>query len=701
MDNQTQDFEKIANQKKDLNQNNDIKDVSIYKKSLISENIEMSDEKKADLCFMLASDISSCIEDKEDIISEVDKIRAAIHIEADPSDKVSEMENASNYRDTLTSAHIKIIGSTIKRTLIANPVWLINLPFQKEYERWLNDSFSYCTWNYANVEQKLRDAVDLAIKEFVSFIEVFDYVEESYENITETYGENQLIEFRMQYPDYEALGLKNNKEYKDLLKDMAEDIDNVGEAKISLYKKKIQNKIGLEVRNIDEIFILPWNSTNIDDAKGVFSKVMKTNADLAEASRIGYYNTDAVDRVINSPISSTSDRSEYKESMDSRFYTDDFLEDYARPIYQGVYKYVLDDKVGEEEFYIHFDYYTQQILRIERYQRIERMRNIIPFVVMPEHNRIYGSCIAKELIHTQELVDTLFNQIIDNNHVANNPIYKASLSERDNPNSSLYKRRFDDRLEFQPGLTVFVEKSSDFEQMKSSALDTNALASLISLLQRNASTMDGASELQSGQADPQDPSAPAKKTEIQLSQSTMRIDDYLRDLRPSVNKLGMILLNKYINIQPAEWKKYQVKFANENIKSLNQVAMRPQDLVVEDIILDVRGQSMLKNKDGMTREIQFVLGSLMQVPQLQQSPQTIYMLLDKFLANLDYSRNEIDGLLSPLKQMAEMQIQQSQSAPNTQGGANPPQPPSLPPEILEEALRRGQKVEQPANRGGK
>ncbi|MFA5407864.1 MAG: hypothetical protein WC343_03735 [Bacilli bacterium] len=690
--------EKInTNKDSDKETNSFIKDINVFNKNIISDVVTLNEETKNKLSFDLASDISDCINDKNDIMKQLDELRASIHIEADTDNQRSDLDGSSNYRDTLTSSHIKIVSSILKRTMVANPVWLINLPFQKEYERWLNDSFAYCTWNYLDIEKKLRDAVDLAVKEFVSFVEVYDYVDERYENVIETYLTGQLLEFRVKYPNYQSLGLKNRKEYKELLNKMAIDIDTLGEAKITLYKKITEHKIDLEVRSIDEVFILSWDSTSIDTAKGVFSRVLKTNSEIMEASRIGYYDEEASERVINSPMTNLSNESDYKQSMDERFYLEKDVSKNVRPIYQGVYNFILDEKIGEEEFYIHFDYYTKEILRIERYQRIQNMRNIIPFSIMPEHNRIFGSCLAKDLENTQSLIDTMYNQIIDNNHLANQPIFKASLEEANTADSSLYKRRLQERLDFSPGLTLFLKKPSDFSQMQTSALDLSSMMNLINMAQRSAEGMDGAVQLLSGRENPADPTAPAKKTEMQLSQSTLRMDDYVRDLRPSLNKLGQILLYKYVNIQPQEWKKYQVMFSDANQESVDKVAMRPQDLNINDIVIDVKGQSITKNKDSITRELQFVLGFLMQVPQLQQAPKTIYILLDKFLSNLEYSRNEIDNLLAPLKMMADMQDRQAQQPNIPSSSPNIPQPPSLPIEIINEANRRGLKIEQPIN----
>ena len=675
--------------------------VVVVDSTKLNEPILLSKEQKNSLISDLRDDINDCIIDKEDVMAEIMEIREQLHIEPDYENEVAPFEGASNYRDPLSSAHEKIIASMLARTLIANPIWLIDLSFQPEYEKWLNEALASYSWNTLNVEPILRRTVQLAVKEIASFVEIYDYNDEYYEIVTETYLPGEIIDFIAKYPSHKDLGLKSRKEYNDLTDTMAKDIDMNGEARVQMYKKRIDSKIGMEIRSIDEIFILPWNSCDIQNAKGVFSRVEKTNNDLKEAARIGYYDSDAVDEVLNFKPNKDYEQSSYDSTMDARFNVDDTPEnEYFRNIYQGIYRFVLDEEVGEEEFYIHYALEESQILRIERYQRIMNFRNIVPFCVLPEHNKIIGNSLIKELSHTQDLVDSLWNQIIDNNHFSNVPFFKTSIDEASEPLSSLYSKRMVDRVEISPGKVIMLKNPDGFNQVQTSTLNMQAMSNFINMAQRSAESLDGATQLLSGRENSADPSAPARKTELQLGQSTLRIDDYVRDLRPSLNTLGLILLFKCINIQPKEWKNYQKQFMKANKDNpTDSVALHPQDLNFDAVVLDIMGQSLMKNKDSIANDLMMVMSTLLQVPQLGQNPKTLSILLSKFLSNKGYNSNEIKELLEPLlvqvaQVSAQMDMVREGIDPNSPDGM-PPVPPELPGEVLEEAGKMGLEVSKP------
>jgi len=685
---------------------------SVVNENTIVDQIEMTDEQRKQLSIDLEIDLQNTDNDKQPLIEQVNEWRRIIKIEPDQNNKISDFQGASNYRDQLTATHVKVIASILKRTLLASPIFLVDIPFNKQYKAWLNDSLQDSI-EYYNMIPKLRKLVDLATEEGVSFAEVTDYVDQYDVVVNEVYLKGQVEQFKLKYPTYKILGLKDQKEYDAMVEEIIENIDTYGEARICVTQRMQDHKVDIEVRNIDELYVLPWDSCNLNDAKGVLSKVTKSVSELKEAGEIGYFDKEATNRVLKIENSNyTTDQSSYRSTERERTGTIADQDDYFIDIYSGCYRYDLGNGDGEREYYIYFARNSREILRIEPYQRSIGSRNIVAFTFNTEHNQFIGSSIAKFLKNSQDLVDTMWNQIIDNNHLANIPMYHASTVERTEENSTFKDTYGSSKLEFSPGNVIFTK--GNFEQLKTSPLDIGSLFNCINLAQRNAETYDGATSGLSGRESAADPTAPARKTEIQLGQSTMRIDDYLRDLQPSLNLLGKLLLYKLINIQPRRWKMFMLQFSDSN-KPLedaidtnyeyNKVAVRPQDIfitsdpvtnivspfTIDDLVLTVKGQSVSINKESLTREAQFIMQSIGMIPQISQNPQAMSVLVEKFLSNSDIlSKKDIEDIMSGLKP-------QPMTTQDLMQKAQQSLPTPLPAQIVDAAAQRGLKIEQPIN----
>lgn len=684
--------------------------ISVVDTNNIEQQVEISQEVRDRLSRQLLIDIQDADDAKSPLIGEILKYREILNIEPDSENEMSSFDGASNYRDELTATHCKVISSMVKRTLIANPVYLIDIPFNKQYEKWLNAAVNDYL-EYTGITNKMRKLVDLAVEEGTSFAEVIDYTEEYDVITTEVYLKGDIEKFRAKYPDYKMLDLKNEKEYNDLLHEITEKIDKEGEARIKVKKKVIDRKVDIEVRSVDEMYIIPYNSANINSAKGIFSKIQKSKDELKEAGRIGFFDKDAVEYVIkNEHADSSSDTSSYRDVETERLGIDVSDKSYFVDIYAGIY--ICDIGNGNEEFYIYFAKNTKTILRIEQYPRCMIHRNIVAFSINPQHNQIFGISFVKLLENTQAIVDTTFNQMVDNNHIANVSMYRAGINDKSNLQSDLNSKYGAMKLSFEPGKVFFTEEP--LTTLQTTPLNLQGLFNMINLIQRNAEVYTGATQGLSGRENPGDPSAPARKTELQLNQSTLRIDDYLRNLQQSFNTLGILLLYKLLNVMPRRWRMFSLQFAQENKISpdvvdtnlmVDQVALRPQDLftqqdamgnsqlletyMFDDIVIYVRGQSLTFNKDVRLREAQYLMQMIGTHPAIQSNPDAMYWILKNFLSNFDtITTKDIDTLLKTLKSRPT-------NAQDLQNAAQMATPPPLPAAIESRARQLGMHIEEP------
>lgn len=655
---------------------NQVENVELQENNIFNDGVSFpDDEVKTKFINDLYNDISRAEDSKVQLLDKIDEWKKAINIEPDEETKMTPWENASNYRDFLTANHVNIINSIVSQTMITNPLWVVSLPFDDEYEKFLDDGLNFYAFNNLNIEEKLKSVIKLAIDETTSFMEIADKAEEKL--ITATQEFFSVAEFIKMYPNAEMLDMDKG-EYNKLKYSIAETCDKMGSAKIELSRWRRDIDIECNTYNVDETCIIPWNSSSIDVARGVLFRIKLKDDDLKQFARDNfngesYFDKDAVAACIKYG-KSLYENTSYQDKKDDLLGTEETeIED--RNIFRGIYKYTIDEKIGAEEFYVYFAYNEKQLLRIERYKRINGKRGIIKFNLIPVHNSIIGESIPAKLNAAQKHTDTIWNMITDNNKLCNIPTFAVSTDEIGALNSSF--RDLTVGLEFAPGTTLFLKNMGGFKQNNTTPMDTASSLNQILTIARNASTLTGATEMLSGRNDPSDPTAPGNKTAMQLNQANMRINEYIKSLRMSLSYLGELLLHKLTSLQPRDWGRYQVKFRNANEDTGNLVIFHPQEIMEKKVIIDVRAQSVEYNKTALAEEARMLIATVLAHPAFQGNPKAIEALYNKFLTYFSLSQKEIDSI------MGDLRLMNMQASQNPQQGTPPPPVPPPPPGMVD------------------
>jgi len=658
-----------------------IDDILPIEYRLFKRSVKLTIEQREQLESSLYEDIYASEKDKQSKIDEIDTYEKARNLEPDEDNKMSPWPGASNYRDPLIGSHTSIAKDVIGKTITTDTIWTIKLPFAEEYELFLEQAMKYYTENVMNISDKITDIIELCINEPVSFAEVYDVAEEK--PVKSTYEFFTLDEFTEEFSTPKSASL-NYEEYRKIKSYLAEQIKETGSGKIVVEKLVYQQKVCLDIYNLSETYIIPFNAKSIDLAKGILFRKDIHDSDLKKYADMGYFDKDAVETTINTPKRYTYETNSYEIAKNIRNkVVSTELKYEPRRILKGVYSYDFGD--GEEEYYIWFAFNEKKLLRIEKYERSMDMRNIQAFCPIPIHNSIVGRAFCLDLLPTQNAIDTFWNQFIDNNKIANIPSFWASLSENRDSGSTLHRAS---SSPFYPGCLFLLKNPGEFGQMRTSPLDTKSILTGISMLKRDAEVKTGATQMLSGRGDPQDPTAPGNKTAMQLGQSTMRMNAYLKRLRPSLKRLGAIILYKQVNIQPQEWRKFQLKFDKENINTNNKTAMRPQDISLDEAIVNVKSQSIEMNKDLVMNTTLFLSKIIMQDPRIMQNPMAVNTIYRKILESSEvFSNKEIDKILMVLEQLASQIGARNKDMPNV--SAPPPEPPAPPEKSILEISQEG------------
>uniref|UniRef100_A0A6H1ZVT8 Portal protein n=1 Tax=viral metagenome TaxID=1070528 RepID=A0A6H1ZVT8_9ZZZZ len=652
----------------------EVEDVEIKDNNMFSDQIEFeSESKKADFINKLIKDIDATEDDKQELIDKNETVLKAINLEPEDENKMTPWENASNYRDFLTSNTVNIIYSVLSQTMLTNPLWIVKLPFDEQYETFLDQGLNFYAFNFLRVEDPLKQAIKLAIYETTSFVEISDQAEER--PITTTQEFTSIKEFVELYPDEKSLNVKNKGEYNQFIDEVADNIVKFGNCSLELSTTIRDVNVTTDVYNIDETCVIPWNSTSVETARGILFKIKLKDEDLKRYAKSdfngrSYFDPEAVEKTVNS--GATDNTSSYEEKKNKRLGTSyDISEIEDRLILKGVYKAVLNEDDGEEEFYIHFAYNERQLLRIERYRRTRGKRNIVALSPIPVHRSIIGESLPARLTASQNLVDTFWNMMVDNNKLANIPTFAVSTKEVGTINSSF--ENWGAGVDFEPGTTLYVSDYNAFKQLQTSPMDMRSVLNYINIIYRNSETNTGAVQMLSGRENPNDPNAPGNKTAMQLFQANRRLDEYIRALRASLTDIGEILLYKLVEIQPDAWKKFQIKYVEANMqKDGKELAiLSPQEIWNKKIVIDVRAQSVEYNRTTLAGELQFLIQSMMSDPRLAQNPMGMEILYRKYFNYFNLSNREIEDLLIPFRVMS-----QQMRSPMPGAAGPPPMPPA-------------------------
>lgn len=656
-----------------------LSDVVIQDENYGIEQIVIDDEIKERLASELYTDIETSENDKAAKLDEIENINKSIHMEARSENKVSPWPDCANTVDFLTSNHTRVINSTIHRTMINPPYWVISMPETPEFEEAAEQGINYYAENIMHIGEKFDDAIKLTIEESTAFGEIGYSIKETEQMVTREFLTIQQFyeEFiPMKYAEY---GFKSQKDFNDFALNCAKKIDNTKSVKVTGIKREVNPVVDMDIYTIDETCIIPWNSTHIQKSKGVLFRIDLTDTDLQKYANVDFFDKEAVEKVM--AIRPTVDNGASTNAREVRFKTAGGSgEAYTRKIFKGVYTCKLDDDDEgsiAEEVYIYFAWNEKQILRIERYRKVLGERPIVVFKPLSIHNQILGDHIQMYLQDAQEKCNTLDNQILDNNAIANKPSFRVSTEEIGEPQST-----FSNKNEFNyfPGCIAYVKNNNAFGQNQTTPLDLRSMINIKQEIYRNAQVNTGAVDILSGRENAADPSAPGNKTKMQLMQSTMRMDEYISTLRKAFSYAGKYILNYVINIEPKEWQMFQLKFGEDNKDGYSKAILLPQD-IDDTVFVDTRAVSMDYNNYTLANETKELMPMFLSNPVFAQNPRVIDVLYRRILSKYNLREKEKEQLLEPITIMIK-QLEQQQT------GQLPP--PMSPDQFMAQAQGAGQ-----------
>jgi hypothetical protein len=304
----------------------------------------------------------------------------------------------------------------------------------------------------------------------------------------------------------------------------------------------------------------------------------------------------------------------------------------------------------EELYHVVFHPKTRSLLRIEEYPYWHNRINYIPFKMRKKTNRLQGRCLADMLWDLNEEVDTQHHLRVDSRAVATVPSFKKSMAETD-----LDLSRKDQH--FYPGVVFTVKDTvKGFMQLEVKQTDMGTSLQEEQTLFQIAEWLVGYSpSLRAGTPQSKDPRASGRKAALQIQQSNVRVDDYIKEFMPSINEVGSQMLELYYQFSPSSvipYAKYDASSAQWLSSEIQRVKLRNKSMTVQ-----VARTSVLDNPDAVLQRALVIYQLLSREPLIGGVMNRRHELLKRTL--FAWREKDVSKLLPPLEQiMREMRSQQ-------------------------------------------
>lgn len=504
---------------------------------------------------------------------------------------------SSNLHIPVIESHVTILHSVVSQTMLEmSPIWYVKTLLENvpdEVDPAIEKFLDWVSRTEMQVDQTLSDIYWNAYKDGTA-IGSLDW-EEEYRKIFDIEVYRTIEEFQSRYPSADEAGISPKKydSYLTELEKNQEDPDWEG-LQIRI-EQQIPSHIGPRLRVVDlENFVMvPVTSPKPDYAVFAGDLYIQRADYFRRVAKLGYMDKTEVEKMIKSEgLTTTPDMvSQAQDTIEGISRTRITKADEYQ-IVQGILNIDLDGDNIEEKYIIKYHKDTKAILWMEHYPYWHNRSKYIAWRFKRRPNRFLGQSIYEQLADINEEIDTQHNQRIDSRTITTVPSFKKLDGIDFDPTRQDQK--------FYPGVTFKLSNLKSLEQFDIKQTDLGSSLQEEQSLNLIADTRTGASQLRSGREAARDPRAPAKKIALMISQSNLRIDDHMRELRYGTVELGSQILELYYQFGPEKITYGELNPNSETSKFVAQQIARSK-LRSTNMVLEVARTSILDSPENVVQ----------------------------------------------------------------------------------------------------
>ena len=578
---------------------------------------------------------------KDDLKPKLERWTAAIQQEPLEGDTTI-LENGCTLRSALTASNCTIISNNLYTALTIEPFFIASIRGDKELEARLRDYVNYKCNHQFDYRAFISQAVDNAVRTpFTVFVpertrEIV--VHHDYRIFKE------VDDFEKTYPKDSDTGL-TDEQYARKVKDVQEDIKELGYHECHYDYEKVVNKSGIQAIHISNYYQFPWETEDVELAKLSGYKIEKTYDQLVRLERDGIIRKQQINliqkRYIEQSNSENADEVKEQEQYKQGIKSTEEAVNYKTKIYpvcRGLVRLDLEDSGLEKDYEFWYMLDENILLRLAPYISHYKKRNMFKV-------RIGKMCIPEQLENSQVVLDTVIRQLLDGNALANCPETTMSQTSYDK------LARSDEDFKHKVG-KIWKLVQGDMLPLQKEKPDINGSLAILRFFMEDEESRTGASRSAMGQVLPGDPDAPGIKTMALLQRSDRMINRYLDEMRPGFDEAMKHLV------------KQDIQYMKDDVIELERQDNLGNEIESEDIDREalkfdedktrflVRTQRADDNEALRKQESRQELELMAADPMFANRPNSKRILWRNYLINSDrWSVDEINALIPSEEQL--------------------------------------------------
>lgn len=489
--------------------------------------------------------------------------------------------------------------------------------FVKDLEAFVEDKIK----NDTNVHQMIEMSPGVIFRDGTCPLQIM--WETEYENVSDWKLYRSAVEFASDYPDAESAGI-SKKKYQKIIDSISQ--GNSWEIRYEYDVPTYDGPKAYLVPLID-LFHYPVYVSDMKDMICYGKRIYYTDYQLKMKANMGFFDKEMVDDITKSASDQRRD-----SLTTSRDRIEGINRDTTRKnsmeyeVFELVYKGPVTDEDRKNNVYRKYVIYyyrkTQKILRVEHYPIRKGAVNYFPLRFIKRDGRFLGVSLMDDIADLSLDADIQNRQIINSRTITHVPSFKAKMSSKGTFDPS--RREF----RFRPGVTFYLaDPATDVVQFDIRPVDLSGSMDNILFYMQMIDMIVGSTSGFSGQSNPIDPRAPARKQQEQLRQASNRLDDYVKNLIPDFSAICQFVVDLYYQYAPERIKYY----ARTEDGILVQKEMERTKLFNPNAKFNINGTSVFLNAD-IEYDRQLEINALLnQNPITAQNPRILRSSLERVI----------------------------------------------------------------------
>lgn len=417
--------------------------------------------------------------------------------------------------------------------------------FVKDLESFVEDKIKYTT----NIHQSLEMADPVIFRDGTAPLQIV--WETEYERVCDWKLYNKAEDFTSDYPTPDDAGI-TRKKWQSIVDELSK--GNSYEIRYEYDVATYDAPKAYLVPLID-FFHWPVFVPEMNDLLCYGKRIWYTDYQLRMKANLGVFDKDEIEDLIKGAgdqrrdtLSISRDQIEGLNRNTEEKGTKEF--EFFELVYKGPVTNEDREKGIFRKYVIYFHKDNHKIYRVEHYPIRKGKINMFPLRFLKRDGRLLGISLLDDIADLCLDVDIQNRQIINSRTITHVPSFKAKMASKSAFDPSRREYRF------RPGATYYLQDIDDVVQFDIRPVDLSGSMDNILFYMQLIDMTVGSTSGFSGQSNPIDPRAPARKQQELLRQASNRLDDYVKSLLPDYSAICEFMVDLYYQYAPERIKYY-------------------------------------------------------------------------------------------------------------------------------------------------